>query len=247
MTADGQLIVFHDDTLQRLCGLQSRVDQLKLVEIQRHLQSGHQIISLDMLAQALPLASSLHSSLLSMKAQQYALNNLFGIAQEPSSLSPMFIKSILALAQFSHIELEIKTHDRTNHSMLIEALTRYLVDSPLANLPITLTSFDRQLLAQLQRNQALRSIPRGLLVKESRLLATAPNNARQLGCSQLGIHYPLLNQSIIEHCHRYNLRVTAWTVNDIEQAKQLMHWKIDVIITDIPAQVLRLQKPLINK
>ncbi|MGI9340349.1 MAG: glycerophosphodiester phosphodiesterase, partial [Psychrobacter sp.] len=28
LTADGHLIVFHDDTLQRLCGLQARIDQL---------------------------------------------------------------------------------------------------------------------------------------------------------------------------------------------------------------------------
>lgn len=194
LTADGHLVVFHDETLQRLCGLQSRIDQLSLTEIQRHLQSGHQIITLDRLAQV--------------------------------------------LTECTHIELEIKTHNRTDHSKLNKALTRYLIDSPVASLPIVLTSFDVQLLAQLQRNKLLAHISRGLLVRTPALLATAPNTALQLGCTQLGIYYPLLNQSVIQHCHRYGLPVSAWTVNDIEIVKQLVKWQVDVIITDIPTQLL---------
>lgn len=209
LTADGHLIVFHDDTLQRLCRLQSRVDQLSLAEIQRHLQFGHQIITLDRLAQALPTSD-----------QTLPL-------QEQS-----------ALAQFAHIELEIKTHDRTNYPKLIGALTRYLIDTPLASLPIVLTTFDIQLLAQLQHNTLLSKIPRGLLIRTPELLASAPNTALQLGCTQLGIHYPLLTQAIIANAHRYGLPVSAWTVNDIETIKQLVKWQVDFIITDIPTQIL---------
>ena len=211
LTADGHLVVFHDDTLQRLCGLQSRIDQLNLVEIQRHLQSGHQIITLDKLAW--PLLSS-------------------------SKFSTIEIKN--PLSRFSHIELEIKTHSRTSYAQLIRALCRYLIDSPLAGLPIVLTSFDLQLLAQLQRHKRLSAIPRGLLVKETDNLGIAPNTALQLGCRQLGIYYPLLNQQVIQYCHRYSLSVSAWTVNDIDVVKQLIGWQIDVIITDIPTQLLEL-------
>ncbi len=194
LTADGQLIVFHDDTLQRLCGLQARVDQLNLREIQRHTQSGHPILTLDMLADT--------------------------------------------LSQFTHIELEIKTHERTNYPKFIAALKQYLVDSSLSTLPLVLTSFDLQLLAQLQRHKELSSIPRGLLVREPNLIASAPNTALRLGCTQLGVYYPLLNEQIIQCCHRYQLPVSAWTVNDIDTIKQLIDWQVDVIITDIPSQLL---------
>ena len=210
LTADGHLIIFHDETLQRLCGVQSRIDQLSLAEIQRHLQSGHQIITLDTLAQAL-LADD----------------------TTPSS------QARPTLTQFSHIELEIKTHNRTNYPRLIGALTRYLIDTPLASLPIVLTTFDVQLLAQLQRNTLLSNIPRGLLILTPELLISAPNTARQLGCTQLGIYYPLLTQSFIREAHRYGLPVSAWTVNDIEKVKQLVQWHVDFIITDIPTQLLR--------
>lgn len=208
MTKDGHLVVFHDETLQRLCRLQSRIDQLSLVEIQRHLQSGHPIITLDKMAEVLsaPLLAS--------------------------------IKPPMTLNIFTHIELEIKTHERTNHAKLVQALYHYLVDSPLASLPIVLTSFDTQLLSQLQHNHYLRHIPRGLLVRTPQLLTTAPQKALQLGCGSLGIDFALINQQVIDSCHRYGLKVSAWTVNDIEFIKQLVKWQVDVIITDIPSQLL---------
>ncbi len=226
LTADGYLIVFHDDTLQRLCGLQSRIDQLNLAEIQRHLQSGHEIITLDKLAQALPVTMPALSISPFLKSEL------------PQTRPQQQISTVHSLTKFTHIELEIKTHNRTNYPKLIQALQRYLIDSPLSSLPIVLTSFDVQLLAQLQRSALLASIPRGLLVRTPNLLNAAPNTALQLGCTQLGVYHPLLSQSVIQYCHRYGLPVSAWTVNDIEQIKQLVQWQVDVIITDIPTQLL---------
>lgn len=194
LSADGHLIVFHDDTLQRMCGQQARVDQLNLAEIQRHSQFGHQIITLGQVA---PL-----------------------------------------LKGFTDIELEIKTHDRTDYAKLVQALARNLIDSPLAKLPIVLTSFDVELHARLQRHPLLKHISRGLLIRTPEVLMTAPNTALQLGCIQLGIHYPLISRAVIKHSHRYGLPVSAWTVNDIDTIKQLIAWQADVIITDYPSHLL---------
>ena len=199
LSADGRLMVFHDDNLQRLCGQQSRIDQLSLVEIQRcsqldNKQSGHKIT---------PLAD----------------------------IAP-------ALEGFDYIELEIKTHERTDYRKLIKALMIELVDSPLARLPIVLTSFDVELHAGLQRNKLLQDIPRGLLIRTPETLLTATNTALQLGCVQLGIHYPLLNQAVIAHCHRYHLPVSAWTVNDGDTMENLIAWQVDTIITDYPTYFL---------
>ncbi len=237
LTADGYLVVFHDDTLLRLCGLQSRVDQLSLAEIQRHLQSGHQIITLDMLAQSMDVSSQ---ALYSQNAPFHSHDTFRRSAIPKNSISETQKPKIAVptLSQFTHIELEIKTHNRTNYSKLIRALTHYLVDTPLGGLPIVLTTFDVQLLAQLQRNKSLAHIRRGLLVRTPQSLPSAPNTALQLGCTQLGIHYPLITESIIKNAHRYGLPVSAWTVNDIEIAKQLVKWQVDVIVTDVPTQLL---------
>lgn len=246
LTADGHLVVFHDDTLLRLCGLQSRIDQLSLVEIQRYLQSGHQIITLDALSQALPLslkemaASKLSAAQLLSELQKRARNSLYGLPSIAPFLAPTSSveSQAHALTRFTHIELEVKTHDRTNYRQLIKALANYLVDSPLASLPIVITSFDTYLHAKIQRHKSLNKLRRGLLVRTQQGLNNAPNTALQLGCSQLGIYYPLLTRAVIQNCHRYGLPVSAWTVNDIEQIKQLIDWQVDFIITDIPTQLL---------
>ncbi len=238
LTADGQLIVFHDDTLQRLCGLQARVDQLSLREIQRHTQSGHRILTLDMLAQLLPLSMTKPF----FKPQRQALNHLLGLANSNSFEQIDELESLVieahTLTRFTHIELEIKTNERTNYSKLRTALKRYLINSPLSTLPLVLTSFDLQLLAQLHGDKDLSTITRGLLVREHSLVASAPNIALRLGCSQLGVYYPLLDEQIVEYYHRHQLPISAWTVNDIDSIKQLINWQVDVIITDIPSQLL---------
>lgn len=246
LTADGHLVVFHDDTLLRLCGLQSRIDQLSLVEIQRYLQSGHQIITLDALSQALPLslkeiaASKLSAAQLLSELQKRARNSLYGLPNMAPFLAPTSSveSQAHALTRFTHIELEVKTHDRTNYRQLVKALANYLVDSPLASLPIVITSFDTYLHAKIQRHKSLTKLQRSLLVRTQQGLNNAPNTALQLGCSQLGIYYPLLTRAVIQNCHRYGLPVSAWTVNDIEQIKQLIDWEVDFIITDIPTQLL---------
>ena len=194
LSRDGQLIVFHDDTLERMCAQQSRLDQLNMSETQRHQQFGQSIITLP-------------------------------------NTAPI-------LNTYPYIELEIKTHNRTDYAKLTKALIRDLIDSPLASLPIVLTSFDVELHARLQRTTLLKHIARGLLIREPQSLATAPNTAMQLGCTRLGIHYPLLSQEVIKHCHRYDLPVSAWTVNDVETIKQLIAWQVDVIITDYPSYLL---------
>ena len=101
-----------------------------------------------------------------------------------------------------------------------------------------MTSFDIEIHARLQRNKTLQHIPRGLLIRTPKTLLSAPQTALQLGCVQLGIHYPLLTQAVIKHCHRYHLPVSAWTVNDSETIKQLITWQVDVIITDYPTYFL---------
>ncbi|BFM03264.1 hypothetical protein Psyaliredsea_19110 [Psychrobacter alimentarius] len=194
LSADGCLVVFHDDDLARMCGQQSRIDQLNIKEIQRQRQFGHQIVTL-------------------------------------TSIAP-------ALYGFTYIELEIKTHARTDYTKLIAALAQDLVHSPLASLPIVLTSFDVELHARLQRSKLLKHIPRGLLIRTHESFMVATNTAMTLGCTRLGVYHPLLSQSFIKHSHRYGLPVSAWTVNDTDSIQQLIKWQTDVIITDFPSYLL---------
>ena len=77
------------------------------------------------------------------------------------------------LKDYSHIELEIKTCDRTNYEQLIQSLKQCLDQPDFHNLPLTLTSFDIGLLEKLQTDPVLSQYKRGLLVEPACLQLTA--------------------------------------------------------------------------
>lgn len=225
LTKDGKLVVFHDDSLLRLFSRQSRVDQCTAEQI---LTIGHPHV---LLLQDMPAF----------------------------------------LTGYSHIELEIKTHPRTNYQKLVTALQMNLRQSIFENIPLTLTSFDTRLHYFLQTNPFLSQFRRGLLVEPTSLQVrndlafnSFQNNSRlhkdtpmstgvpisqtvltalQLECQAIGLYYPLFdkplfNEGIIADCNRYGLSTSAWTVNRIEDAIQLIKLGVNYIITDYPSRFL---------
>lgn len=239
LTFDGKLVVFHDDTMLRLFGHQARIDQLSAAQIQRISRS---------------LSTDQSESILLLQQM------------------PEYLKD------YSHIELEVKTCDRTNYQQLIQSLKQCLVDPQLYNLPFTLTSFDIHLLQRLQADTVLSQFRRGLLVEPAcpqltlKLMANPAFNdfehlpatkdriaindiknavmstkqpfantvqiALRLGCSSIGLFYPLFDSNFIAQCRRYGLATTAWTINDIDSAKQLTKLGVNYLITDYPATFL---------
>lgn len=235
LTLDGKLVVFHDENLLRLFSHQSRIDQLTAAQIQR----------------------------ISRSARAEKSDSILLLQQMPKHLKG-----------YSHIELEIKTHERTNYAQLIQSLKQCLVDPNLSSLPLTLTSFDIRLLEQLQADSVLSHFKRGLLVEPTcpqltidlmRSPALNPSKrpitdmkidiknaamstgqpladtvliALRLGCSSIGLFYPLFDSNLIAQCQRYGLSSTAWTVNDVDYAKQLTKLGVSYLITDYPTAFL---------
>lgn len=54
----------------------------------------------------------------------------------------------------------------------------------------------------------------------------------ELDCVAINLKQSLLNQEKIERIHQAGYRVCAWTVNDYQRAKQLLHWGCDALFTD---------------
>lgn len=154
------------------------------------------------------------------------------------------------LVGYRHIELEIKTHNRTNYSRLLQALKQCLNQSTFKQLPITLTSFDVQLLDYLQADCLLNTFKRGLLVEPissqsnpalmstGQLLSHTIDTALRLQCEAVGLYYLLFNESFVKECRRYGLSTTAWTVNDTDYAKYLIKLGVNYLITDYPSVFL---------
>ncbi len=136
------------------------------------------------------------------------------------------------LQGFRHIELEIKTHQRMNNQAITKQLQEVYFSTDLQNLPIVFTSFDTDILHRLQQNKGLNKVKRGLLIEDKFQLSELINTALRLQSCQIGIYYPLINQQVINLCHRYGLQVTAWTVNDKAIANKLIAMGVDTIISD---------------
>lgn len=228
MTADGEFVVVHDETLTRLAKNQCWICDYTLEAL-----------------------ATVRQSDFGRLGQGYAQNFL--------NQKVLTLKDLLPYLQnFNHIELEIKTHAKTCHPLLVQNLLRLLMQVTWQNLPITLTSFDTDILYHLQNQQQFLpfKFPTGLLLEPTTTLSSqiaflpTPDNAGDqlmwqtfnracaLGCTQVGIYYALITPQLIEIANIYGLKVTAWTVNDIEVAKRLIEIGVDCVISDFPTTML---------
>ncbi len=238
MTADGKFVVVHDETLNRLARQQSWIADKTWAELGAIVQSDYGRFS-----QRFEAGFLKHHVLLLDDLPRY-------------------------LQHFCHIELEIKTHAKTQPASLVENLLRLLSQGIWQALPITLTSFDTDILYQIQNQQQFLNFhfPTGLLLEpktlEPKTLAPKTtlashiiflptpdaagknlilqtfNRACALGCSQVGIYYALITPALLEIAKIYGLTVTAWTVNEVNVAKRLIAMGVDCVITDYPTQFL---------
>lgn len=238
MTADGKFVVVHDETLNRLARQQSWIADKTWAELESIVQSDYGRFS-----------------------QRFELGFLKHHVLLLDDLPPY-------LQHFRHIELEIKTHAKTHPALLVKNLLRLLSQEVWQALPVTLTSFDTDILYQIQNQQQFLNFhfPTGLLLEPKTLepktlepnttlasqIAFLPtpdaagknlilqtfNRACALGCSQVGIYYPLITPTLLEIAKIYGLTVTAWTVNEVEVAKRLIGMGVDCVITDYPTQFL---------
>lgn len=151
------------------------------------------------------------------------------------------------LTGYQYIELEVKTHQRTDHDTLANALVQTLADID-RSLPIRLTSFDCKLHEALQRHDAVQRkkfpLTRGLLTEVT--LTTSADTAqliytaKRLGCVGVAIHFTQLTEQRIKQLHAAKLSTTAWTVNDAEWVRNLRDWGVGAIITDYPSRFMHL-------
>lgn len=218
LTADNQLIVLHDEHLQRLARRQNLISQMTINEIKRILVSDY--------------SRFFHQKNPNFFAQPILL-----------------LTDLLPYLQgYQHIELEVKTHIRTPYQTLIKALDKILQQTGWKALPITVTSFDTRLLANLSNRykkglllQPICSLPTEIafLPTSKYFINDTFNLACQLGCQQVGIYYPLINQQIIDYANKFDLSVTAWTVNNHKISLDLLNLGIKTIITDYPTNLLQ--------
>lgn len=67
---------------------------------------------------------------------------------------------------------------------------------------------------------------------------------RDTGAQDLWQHVSQLDEALIRAVHQVGARVVAWTVNDVEVARQLTGWGVDGVCTDVTKDMVRVVRPL---
>lgn len=151
--------------------------------------------------------------------------------------SPAFagepIPSLQVIADFclAHghaLNIEIKPmpgdEERTGHAVACEATRHWAGQS---RLPL-LSSFRPQALAAARRGAP--HLPRALLLETLR--PGWLDEALALACIAVVSHHSVLTVQAITQLHDAGLRAMAYTVNDAQTARQLVHHGVDGLITD---------------
>ena len=92
-------------------------------------------------------------------------------------------------------------------------------------------SFDFRTLQVMHKKYA--DVALAALIENTRSL---DDNIKDLGFTPTiySPHFRLVTKELVEQCHRLNMKIIPWTVNDKEKINSLKEWGVDGIISDYP-------------
>lgn len=195
ITADGEAVLFHDDTLERTSSGTGKVSDMTLSDI-RALDAG------------------------AWFSEEFS--------GEPI---PTFEEAIRLLEKLSlHANVEIKPEEGLE-SETAEAVCRAISDHWPEKMPLPLiSSFKDQSLA-IAKDQ-LSQCDRALLVLE--LPDDWQSRVEALDCNALHVWYEPLTQQQVKAITRAGYPVRSYTVNEPEDARRLLDWGVESVVTNYP-------------
>ena len=148
-------------------------------------------------------------------------------------LTPTLRQTLSMIHDFEHIEVEVKAvATMTEAEKLVVELQKQLHGFEQT---AVITSFDLKIHQALKQQYSI--FKRGLLVEDD-IKYQAIEQALELGCCQIGWMNQLATDEMIQATQHAHLKVSVWTVNDVERAKHLQSLGIDGLITDFPKMML---------
>ncbi len=226
LTADGQVIILHDDTVDATT-------------------DGHGPIAALTLAEARRLTLRPRAGSRMVRSQSGASGVI--PAGEPAERIPTLAE---VLERFGHdpitLNVEIKQATTTD---LAEATAR-VIEEHGAVQQVLLSSFDTKALAYLQRRHP--DLRRALLFPPTASAAVMAGllrrsgwiaRARRLGCVAIHPAWRLATADVIARAHAFGMAVNVWTVDDDATARRLAELHVDGIITNDPMRVRHALSP----
>ena len=212
-TADGALVVIHNEKVDMTTDGQGRVEELRLSELQS-LDAGHKWTNDD--GETYPF-----------REQGIRIPTLAEVLEAfPETRMVIEIKSSSPLAESAFCQTVTK-YSRENqivvasfHDSVMETFRKECPLFPTASAPEEVRSFLMWDLVYL-----------GKLFHPKAELFGVPESLGSL---------EIVTPRFVSQAHRLNTRVQVWTVNDVEEMKRLLDMGVDGIMTDYPDRLMNL-------
>ena len=149
-------------------------------------------------------------------------------------ITPTLSDALHIMQDFNHLEVEVKAvENMADAEKLVLTLEQQLQGFEKTAI---ITSFDLKIHHALKQMNS--KFQRGLLVEDD-IQLKAIDQALELECGQIGWMNQLATPELIRATQQEKLKISVWTVNSIERAKQLRDLGIDGLITDFPKLMLQ--------
>lgn len=149
-------------------------------------------------------------------------------------ITPTLSDALHMMQDFNHLEVEVKAVETmADAEKLVLTLEQQLQGFEKTAI---ITSFDLKIHHALKQMNS--KFQRGLLVEDD-IQLKAIDQALELECGQIGWMNQLATPELIRATQQEKLKISVWTVNSIERAKQLRDLGIDGLITDFPKLMLQ--------
>ena len=103
---------------------------------------------------------------------------------------------------------------------------------------ITIQSFDFRILQYFRKQY-----PKVRLSQLIENELTWQENVEELGFTPevYSCYYKSLTKEVVDELHKAGIKVIPWTINEVEEMRELVEWGVDGIITDYPDRIKELQ------
>lgn len=238
-THDGEVVVFHDDTLDKLTNGTGRIRDYNAAELMTLDAGAHfsaeyadtRIPTLRQVLRARPLGRWVNIELKTelpdatpKQLNERLINGYPVLTRAPDSITERQAKRIAERAAEVIGDLRAEIPDLAEHLMVssfhpvaIETFARLCPDIAIAYLRSTALYHDTEPLINSM-------------------------SAVQLSALHIDAHDTTLEA--IAQAHQKGLQVRVWTVNDVAQARTLIRWGVDGLFTNVPDVMLALARTL---
>jgi glycerophosphoryl diester phosphodiesterase len=236
LSADGQIVVLHDETVDRTTNGTGSVEDMTLAQIQQ-LDAAHWFVPDKGTVSGRP-------------AEEYTLRGIATGAVEPPegyAANDFTIPSLeQVLKTFPDVPINIELKPTTRQTGAIEQAAADLLAAYDRSDDVIVVSFNdaSTLLFKALAPDVYTATGTGqaalFWASHNGPLPGAPNPLNVALQVPMTLGVPVMSQDFVDNAHANDLAVHVWTINDAATMRQLIAWGVDGIMTDRPTLLERI-------